>query len=49
MTYNKPKLVVLGRAVLAIQSGQNKPNFNLDNVDVNHPMNATATAYESDE
>ncbi len=49
MTYNQPKIVVLDCAVRAIQSGQNKPNFNLDNVDVNHPMNATATAYESDE
>lgn len=49
MTYNKPMIVALDRAVRAIESGQNKTNAFLDNVDVDHPMNATATAYESDE
>ena len=49
MTYNKPELVVLNHAVRVIQSGQAKSSVNRDSVDVNHPMNATSTAYESDE
>lgn len=48
MDYNKPELTVLNRAVRAIESGQNKSSIYRDSVDVNE-MNATSTAYESDE
>lgn len=49
MKYHKPELRVLDHAVHAIQSGQNKSSMYVDNVNLDHPMNATATAYEADE
>ena len=49
MTYNKPEVIVRSRAVDVIQSGQVKTDVFKDSVDVNHPMNATSTAYEADE
>jgi len=49
MTYNKPEVIVVNSAVDAIQSGIAKSDVYRDNVDGNHPMNATSTAYEADE
>ena len=49
MQYEKPKLVVLPSAVDAIQYGISKGSMFTDNVDPQHPLNATAAAYEADE
>jgi hypothetical protein len=49
MEYKKPELVELPGAVAAIQSGISKTDHFTDNVDLNHPMNATSAAYEADE
>ena len=48
MTYNKPELVVLSRAVDAIQYHLGKPDrASFDNITVTEK--ATAMAYEADE
>ena len=49
MKYSKPELVVLPQAANAIQNGIMKGPLHRDSVDLNHPFNATATAYEADE
>jgi hypothetical protein len=49
MKYEKPVLIELPCAVDAIQSGISKTSMFTDNVDPNHPLNATTPAYEADE
>jgi len=50
MTYNKPKAIVLNRAIDAIESGQGKPGSAAQDNSLPTPNTAaTSAAYEADE